>query len=514
MTLPRITCEEPMKAFENPPLLSNFLSTHTHDQLISLLSLQKTTKMSLMPASFSNATANGGFVPFSETGYASTGFLIICAALVMVMTPAVGLLYSGLSRSKNALTIIMISFLAYAVVTIQWVLFGFSLTFAENGSKFIGNFGFAGFQDVFWQALPLTAPAIPAMVFALYQLQFATVTVAIIFGSVTERIRLVPSVIFMFVWTTLIYDPVAYWTWGARGWIKNMSCLSTTALDQTPCQVGGLDFAGGGPVHMASGAAALAFCIFLGHRKRVEMDDFKPHNISNVFLGTALLWMGWFGFNAGSALAATPRAGMAGLVTTVAASAGALAWVFIDYLYSRKLSGIAFCSGAIAGLVGITPAAGYVSPWASIVIGAVTSIVCCYGCKIKEMLGYDDATDAWGVHGIGGFTGSVLTGLFASRTIANLDSTVILGGAFPDNQWALLGYNIAGSTAILGYSFVGTMAILYALNAIPGLHFRPQEEDEHHGGDIMEMGEIAYALVPQTNISQLPDMKKGDTMIL
>jgi Amt family ammonium transporter len=207
-------------------------------------------------------------VPFKEFGFASIGFVLICSALVMLMTPGVGLLYSGLTRTKNALTMIMISFLAYAVVSVQWVIFGFSLTFSETGSPFIGNFDFAGFKDVFGQSLGLTAVSVPSIVFALYQLQFAAVTAAIIFGAVTERVRLLPSIIFVFVWTTLVYDPVAYWTWAARGWLKSMSCLGTLALDQTPCNVGGIDFAGGGPVHMASGFAALAFCIFLGRRKR------------------------------------------------------------------------------------------------------------------------------------------------------------------------------------------------------------------------------------------------------
>ena len=354
---------------------------------------------SLMPSAFNNASGNGAEVPFVEIGYASTAFVIICAALVMIMTPAVGLLYSGLSRSKHALTIIMICFMAYAVVAIQWVLFGFSLAFSETGSSFIGDFSFAGMDKLTWQGLPLTAPAIPAVVLVLFQLQFAAVTVAIIFGSVVERVRILPSLIFMFIWTTIIYDPIAYWTWGARGWIKNMSCLSTTALSETPCQIGGLDFGGGGPVHIASGAASLAFCIFLGHRKRIGQDEFKPHNITNIFLGTALLWMGWFGFNSGSAFAANARAGYAGLVTTVAASSGAITWVLIDYTRTKKMSAIAFCSGAIAGLVGITPSSGYCNAWSAIVIGIITSLFCCLAIRVKDGLGYDDSADAWGIHG-------------------------------------------------------------------------------------------------------------------
>ncbi|KAJ3258481.1 hypothetical protein HK103_003603 [Boothiomyces macroporosus] len=457
----------------------------------------------LMPAAMASNPTNAGSVPFVEIGYPSTGFVLISAALVMVMTPGVGILYSGLSRSKNALTIIMLTMLAYAVVAIQWVIMGFSLTFSESGSTFIGNFAWAGLVNADQQGMALTAATIPMIVFALYQMQFATVTLAIVFGGVTERVRLLPSIVFMFLWTTLIYDPVAYWTWGARGWIKNMSCLSTAAdLSQTPCQVGGIDFAGGGPVHMASGAAALAFCIFLGRRKGA---DFKPHNVSNVFIGTALVWMGWFGFNAGSALDATARAGMAGVVTTVAASAGALGWVFCDAIRTKKLSGIGFCSGALAGLVGITPAAGYVTPLASILIGFVTAVMCYFSVMGKELIGFDDSLDAFGLHGVGGFVGSILTALCASSYVTMLDSAGIPGGVVVNGNWHLLGYNVAGSVSILGYSFVGTYIIILAINYIPGLHFRQSEEEEMLGGDICEMGEVAYELVPATN--EIPSMK-------
>jgi Amt family ammonium transporter len=464
----------------------------------------------IMPASLLTSSVNNATTPYVEIGHASTGFILVCSALVMLMTPGVGLLYSGLSRAKNALTLVMLSFLSYAVVSVQWVAFGFSLTFSETGSPFIGNFEMAGFSNVFTQSLPLTATAIPVIVFALYQMQFAAVTLAIIFGSVSERIRLLPSVIFMFFWTTLVYDPIAYWHWGARGWLKNLSCLNTLSLDQTPCLVGGLDFAGGGPVHMASGTAALAFCIFLGHRKRLAHDEFKPHNVTNVFLGTALLWFGWFGFNAGSALAATSRAGMAGFVTTVAASAGGLAWVFCDYLRIKKLSGVGFCSGAIAGLVGITPAAGFVSPWAAIIIGAVTGVCCCYAIRLKDILGYDDALDAFGLHGVGGFVGSVMTGIFTSKNLVYTLDAVSIDGGIIDGNWTLLGYNMAGAAAIVGYAFVVTLLILYVINSIPGLNFRPNEHDELIGGDLGEMGEIAYHMV---HSDILPDMKEKELTV-
>ncbi|KAI8897040.1 ammonium transporter AmtB-like domain-containing protein [Globomyces pollinis-pini] len=456
---------------------------------------------SLMPAAFSTSLANNATHPIIESGFASTGFMLTCSALVMIMTPAVGIFYSGLSGSKNALNIIMISFLAYAVITLQWVVFGFSFAFSETSNPVIGNFDFIGFKDVLTQALPLTATAVPVVVFALYQLQFATVTGAIIFGSVVERIRLVPSIIFLFFWTTLVYDPIAYWTWAARGWIRNMSCLANVN-DEIPCQIGGLDFAGGGPVHMASGAAALAFCLFVGRRKATT--ETKPHNVTNVFLGTALLWFGWFGFNGGSAGAATARAGMAAFVTTVAASAGGLTWMIMDAGRTKKLSGVGFCSGAIAGLVGITPASGFVAPWAAIIIGVVSAAGCNLAIRLKEVIGYDDTLDAFGLHGVGGLLGSVLTGLFASKDlVASLDGGVIKGGAIIDGNWVLVAYQLAGSAAILVYSFAVTYVLLLVLNIIPGLNFRVSAETEEAGADFGEMGEIAYEIVS----NELPNMK-------
>ncbi|KAJ2994411.1 hypothetical protein HDV02_001586 [Globomyces sp. JEL0801] len=456
-----------------------------------------------MPAALTTSAANNASTPIVENGFPSTGFILICSALVMLMTPAVGLFYSGLSHSRNALTIIMISFLSYAVVCIQWICFGFSLSFAENGSPVIGNFNMAGFTNVLGQGLSLTAPAVPAIVFALYQLQFATVTVAIVFGAVCERVRLIPSIVFMFLWTTLVYDPVAYWTWAARGWIRNMSCLSTIALDQTPCQIGGLDFAGGGPVHIASGAAALAFCIFLGKKKTEET---KPHNVTFVFIGTALLWFGWFGFNAGSSVNATARSGMAALVTTVSASAGGLTWMVIDSIPSGKLSGVGFCSGVIAGLVGITPAAGFVAPWAAIVIGVISSACCNYATNAKDFLGYDDHLDAFGLHGVGGIVGNLLTGFFASKSIATLDGGVINGG-FVDSNWVLLGYQAIGSLAIFVYSALITYLLLLLINLVPGLKLRISEEKEILGLDVGEMGEVAYELAQNGTATALSDMK-------
>ncbi|KAI9090197.1 ammonium transporter AmtB-like domain-containing protein [Phlyctochytrium arcticum] len=432
--------------------------------------------------------------PFTEIGYASTGFLILCVALVFFMGPGLGFFYSGMTRSKNALSLIMVIMLSVAVISIQWMLFGFSLAFSESGGSFMGNFKHAGLTNIGAAALPMTAAMVPGALFVLYQMQFATITAAIIFGSVAERIRLVPAMIFILVWSTLVYDPAVYWTWSARGWIKSMSCLDTITSD-APCGIGGLDFAGGGPVHIASGFAGLAYCLILGKRRKAHAsEEFKAHNMTNVFLGTGILWFGWFGFNGGSAIGATPRAAMASLVTTIAASSGALAWVAWDFFKHRKLSGLGFCSGVVAGLVGITPAAGYVAPWAAVIIGAVTAVACNMAVQLKMRLGFDDSLDAWGVHGVGGLVGDLLTGVFAQKWIAGLDGGAIDGG-WIDGNFKQVGYQLAGSVTIAAYSFTLSCLILIIINKIPGLHLRPSETDELLGNDLGEMGEVAYEIV-------------------
>ncbi|KAJ3194596.1 hypothetical protein HK101_002353 [Irineochytrium annulatum] len=436
----------------------------------------------------------------------SNGFMLWGAAMVFIMTPGLGFFYSGMTRSKNALVMIMLCMLAMCVVSFQWFVMGYSLAFAEwdnrvngtGGSSFIGNFDHAFLGNVGADSLPMTAPAISSVVFMIYQMQFATITAALIFGSVAERVRILPAMIFIFIWTTLVYDPIAYWTWSWRGWIHNMACISTATspnMEPGPCGTGGLDFAGGGPVHMTSGFAGLAFCIVLGKRRRVGLEEFKPHNLANVFLGCTLLWFGWFAFNGGSALAGTARAGMAGAVTHIATISGALSWPLWDYVISRKMSGLGFCSGAVSALVAITPASGFVAPWAAVIIGATTGIVCNLACRIKGLLGFDDSLDAWGVHGIGGFLGNIMTGVFAQKWVAGLDdTTTVRGGLIDGNKWQLL-YQLIGSLAIACYSFGGSFIILTVINLIPGLHLRPSDDEEILGGDLGEMGEVAYELV-------------------
>ncbi|KAJ3336725.1 hypothetical protein HDU93_002308 [Gonapodya sp. JEL0774] len=401
---------------------------------------------------------------------ADNAFLLVCAALVMIMTPGLGFYYSGMARSKNALTLIMLCFISYAVVTVQNLL--------KN------------------------APTIPIITFQFYQLMFAIITPALIFGSAAERVRILPSVVFVFVWSTVVYSPIAYWAWSANGWLN---------------MIGYLDFAGGTPVHASSGFAGLALALALGRRKHTE--DFKASSIANVFLGTALLWFGWFGFNGGSELASNARSANAMTVTNISAAFGGLVWMLMDYITLRKMSGLGFCSGVVAGLVGITPASGFVSPASAFAIGGIVSAVCNTMVRLKAYYMYDDTLDSFNVHGIGGVTGDILTGVFAQRSIkamnlypnigsvnqACLDTLPALG--WLDGNWIQVAKQLAGASAGAAWSFLVTYAIVSIMQKIPGLQLRVSQWTEVLGSDQGEMGEMSYDYVE--SLSHVPDRSKS-----
>ena len=443
--------------------------------------------------------------PNSDLGFASTGFVIMCSALVFLMTPGVGLLYSGLSRSKDALAMLLLSMISYALVCIQWLLFGFSLSFSETGSPFIGNFKYAGLTGLGLKPLPFTGPMVPGIVYALYELQFAAVTVAIIFGSITGRARLLPAIVFSFVWCTVVYNPISYWTWSARGWLNNLSCLASTSLDQIPCQQGALDFAGGGPVHMASGFAALAYCIMIGQRKGSGSSAHR-HNMANMFIGTSLLWFGWFGFNGGSAVSATARAGMAALVTPLSGAGGAIAWTLVDFHRKGKISSVAFCSGAVTGLVAITPGSGYVAPWSAVLIGLLAGIAASQTGNLSFILGFDDPVDSFSIHGVGGLIGSLCVGIFAQKWMGDLDGVEFSGGLI-NGYPVQLGYQVIACLVVPAYSFAISIFILFIINKIPYLHLRTSDDEEILGADYIEMGETAYQLhTPLNPVTEVFDM--------
>jgi len=311
---------------------------------------------------------------------------------------------------------------------------------------------------------------------------FAAITPMLAIGGIAERGKLGPTLVFVFIWSTIVYDPIANWTWNANGWSFIM---------------GGLDFAGGTPVHISSGTAALAISIYLGKRRGygTERLAYKPHNSSYCVIGTVMLWFGWFGFNGGSALSANLRAANACIITNLAASVGGLTWMLWDYRLEKKWSVIGFCSGAISGLVAITPASGFVGPSASVAFGVAAGTICNFATKLKFVFGYDDCLDIFASHGIGGIVGNIMTALFAQAEVAALDSFSVIPGGWIDRHWIQLGYQLADSCAGVSYSFVVTTIILWVMHFIPGLRMRASEEAEIVGIDDAEMGEFAYDYV-------------------
>ncbi|KAK8095488.1 ammonium transporter [Apiospora kogelbergensis] len=412
------------------------------------------------------------------------GWMITATALVLLMIPGVGFFYSGLARRKSALSLIWLSIMATAVTSFQWFFWGYSLTFSHTAGPYIGNLANFGFKDVL--ARPsVGSDRIPDLLFAVYQGMFSAITVALATGAVAERGRMLPCVIFMFIWATIIYDPIACWTWNPSGWSNKM---------------GGLDFAGGTPVHIASGAAALAYSMMLGKRRGHGTHElnYRPHNVTHIVIGTVFLWVGWFGFNAGSALSANLRAVMAAFVTNLAACVGGVTWCVLDYRLERKWSTVGFCSGIVAGLVAITPGSGYVPSWAAVPYGILGAGFANYATKLKFLVGIDDALDIFAVHGIGGLVGNILTAFFARADIAHLDNIQTIEGGWLNQHWIQLAYQLADSAAGGTYSFVGTSLILFLLNLIPGLQLRATEDAEILGIDDAEIGEFAYDYVELT----------------
>ncbi|PMD36893.1 putative ammonium transporter [Hyaloscypha variabilis F] len=409
-------------------------------------------------------------------------WMLTSSALVLLMIPGVGFFYSGLARRKSALSLIWLSCMSVGVVTFQWFFWGYSLTFSHTANSFIGDLENIGFRNVLG-APSVGSPKIPDLLFAIYQGMFAAITPALAIGAAADRGRMLPCIVFMFIWSTIIYDPIACWTWNPAGWTYKM---------------GGLDFAGGTPVHISSGAAALAYSIMLGKRKGysdVSGLPYRPHNVTHIVLGTVFLWVGWFGFNGGSALAANMRAVMACVDTHLAASVGGVTWVLLDYRLERKWSTVGFCSGAVSGLVAITPASGFVPAWSAVIFGVVGAVACNYATKLKYVVGVDDALDIFAEHGIGGIVGNLLTSFFAADYIAHLDGFSSIPGGWLNHHWIQLAYQLADCVTGFSYSFFGTCIILFLMNLIPGLSLRVSEEEEEVGLDEAQIGEFAYDYV-------------------
>ncbi|KAF9894701.1 hypothetical protein FE257_006591 [Aspergillus nanangensis] len=395
-------------------------------------------------------------------------YILLCTFVVFFILPGIGFLYSGLARRKAALSFFFQALMILAVITFQWIFWGYSLTYSRDGGPFIGTLTVFGLRDVGMAPSPGSA-VLPELVFCLFQLLFCACTVMIVIGGAFERGKILPSLIFGFFWATIVYCPLARWTWSSQGWLYNLPAI---------------DFAGGGPVHIASGCAALAYAVVLGKRKDHGAPGFrKPHNPTLVFLGTVLIWTGWLGFNGGSTLSASMRALIAIFNTNTAACFGILGWVLVDAIRNKgKFSLVGACEGAIAGLVGITPAAGCVHVWLAACIGFITGVVCSSIQDINEWIRIDEGMDVFKLHGIGGMVGSFLTGIFASESISALDGVSLIPGAI-DGNGVQVGKQIAEICAISSYSFVVSAILLYILKYIPGLGLRVDEEAEMLGLD-------------------------------
>jgi Amt family ammonium transporter len=396
---------------------------------------------------------------------ADTAWMIVASAMVMLMVPGLALFYGGMTRQKNILSTLMMSFIALGVITIQWVLFGYSLAFGGDVGKVIGDLSYVALNGVGLEP----NGTIPHQLFMVFQMMFAILTPALISGALVDRMKFTTYAIFILLWSTLVYDPLCHWVWGG-GWLSDL---------------GALDFAGGLVVHISSGVSALAACIYLGKRKGYPSEPMPPHNLPMTLLGAGLLWFGWFGFNAGSELAADAAASSAFVVTQIATGAAVLGWVGTEWYHRGKPTILGAASGAVAGLVAITPACGFVGPLSSIVIGGAAGALCYFAVVAKSRFGYDDSLDVFGVHGVGGTLGALATGLFASSAIGGTD------GLFFGNP-GQFGIQLVSVAAAWIYSFIVTFIILKILDATMGL--RVSEEEEVQGLDLTQHGEAGYSM--------------------
>ncbi|GII01155.1 ammonium transporter [Planobispora takensis] len=405
----------------------------------------------------------------------STAWMLISTALVLLMTPGLAFFYGGMTRAKSVLNMMMMSFVSIITVTITWVLFGYSLAFDTVGegdgflNKLVGgldNIGLMGVNEAAYN------DTFPMMVFSAFQLTFAIITVALISGAIADRAKFGAWVVFSVVWASIVYFPVAHWVWGG-GWLT---------------QLGIEDFAGGTVVHINAGAAALALALVLGKRAGWRKEPMRPHNLTLVLLGAGLLWFGWFGFNAGSELAADATAGLAFMNTQIATAVAAGAWLVVEKIRDGHATSLGVASGAVAGLVAITPACGFVDPWAAMVIGLLAGAACAYAVGLKYKLGYDDSLDVVGVHLVGGVIGAVALGFVAAYPFLDGQNK----GLFYGGGWTQLGLQILGPVAVGGYSFVVTYILGKIIDKTMG--FRITAEDEVAGIDITTHAETGYDL--------------------
>ncbi len=398
-----------------------------------------------------------------------TAFILVSAALVMLMTPGLALFYAGMVRSKNVLGTIMQSFILIGLISLEWILWGYSMAFGPDKLGIIGGLEWFGLNGVGLEPHTVYATTIPHQLFMIYQCMFAVITPALITGAFAERMRFGPFLVFSLLWATFVYNPLAHWIWGG-GWLSSL---------------GALDFAGGVAVHLSSGVAALACALILGKRRGYLTEELKPHNLPMTLLGAGILWFGWFGFNAGSALAAGSLAGSAFVATHMAGTTGALAWIAIEWRMNGKATTLGAASGAIAGLATVTPASGFVGPISASIIGLIAGCTCYLGIMAKNKFRYDDSLDVVGIHGVGGVVGLLAVGVLAS-TAVNPDGA---NGLFFGNP-GQLGIQCIAIAATIVYTFVITFVLLKIVDKLFGL--RIPEHEEISGLDLSQHDETAY----------------------
>jgi Amt family ammonium transporter len=404
-----------------------------------------------------------------EISAGDTAWLLVSCAFVLLMTPALALFYGGMVRRKNVLSTIMHSMAAIPILSVKWALFGYSLAFGPTRGGFIGNFDYVGLKGLAYQA----KGTVPSLAFVAFQMMFAVITPALISGAFAERMKFSAYVVFILLWSTLVYDPVAHWVWAEGGWLFDKHAL---------------DFAGGTVVHLTAGISALVCCLVIGKRLKYPQERPLPHNLTMTLLGAGMLWFGWFGFNAGSALSSGALAATAFMATHLGAAGGALGWLIVEWWHRKKPTALGVASGLVAGLVAITPAAGFVAPWASIVIGLIAGIVCYVAVLAKYKYGYDDSLDAFGVHGVGGLTGAILTGVFAQLSLNKDGGDGLL---FGDHSPKQLITQLIACGASAAYAAVITWILLKLIDKTIGL--RVTQQDEREGLDTAQHGEEGYA---------------------
>ncbi|TPX50916.1 hypothetical protein SeLEV6574_g00637 [Synchytrium endobioticum] len=395
------------------------------------------------------------------TDSGATAMMTWSTSLIFIQIIGLSIYHSGLARTKNSLAVLAMTILAICTTLVQWTLLGFSLAYSETGS----NFG-----------------AVPTVTFYLQQGMVAALAVSIIFGAVAERIRLVPGIIFVVIWTTAVYDVAAYWTWAKNGWLRNLGS-------------GIYDLAGGGPVNVAAGFSALAYLLVVGRFRRAEV--VRPSNLVNVMIGTGLATFGWFGLTTGAQAASTARASVAFASTALAASSSALAWTIASYMANGRVSASALCQGLIAGLVAITPGSGFMAPWAAILVGLSSGFFLRFMTRIKQLFGVDDHADTFAIYGLGGVWGMLMAGVFAQSAVIGLDNSAQVGG-WMDQQFVQVLYQFVGALVIAAWSFAITFVALTLLAFMPGTHIRPSEDEEYRGVDLSELGEYAYEILPHS----------------